>query len=62
MVLILAESSLHRAIKTAPQKRRTKSLPTKSLLFLPGLSLNPNALEVQKQHSSSCVISFVKSA
>ena len=46
MVFILAASSLHHAIKTAPQV--TQNRYKRNVYALPGLSFNPNALKVRK--------------
>ena len=46
MVFILAASSLHHAIKTAPQV--TQNRYKRNIYALPGLSFNPNALKVRK--------------
>ena len=46
MVFILAASSLHHAIKTAPQV--TQNRYKFNVYALPGLSFNPNALKVRK--------------
>ena len=53
MVFILAASSLHHAIKTAPQV--TQNRYKRYVYALPGLNFNPNALKVrsEKQRSSS---------
>ena len=47
MVFILAASSLHHAIKTAPQA--TQNRYKHNVYALPGLSFNPNALKVRKK-------------
>ena len=46
MVFILSASSLHHAIKTAPQV--TQNCYKRNVYALPGLSFNPNALKFQK--------------
>ena len=46
MVFILAASTLHHAIKTAPQV--TQNRYKRNVYALPGLSFNPNALKVRK--------------
>ena len=46
MVFILAASSLHHAIKTAPQVTQIRY--KRNVYALPGLSFNPNALKVRK--------------
>ena len=46
MVFILAASSLHHAIKTAPQV--TQNRYKRNVYALLGLSFNPNALKVRK--------------
>ena len=46
MVVILAASSVHHAIKTAPQV--TQNRYKRNVYALPGLSFNPNALKVRR--------------
>ena len=46
MVFILAASSLHHAIQTAPQV--TQNRYKRNVYALPGLSFNPNALKIRK--------------
>ena len=53
MVFILAASSLHHAIKTAPQVTQNRYKP--NIYALTGLSFNPNALKLRK--TAQCQLS-----